>query len=111
MGGKRSRSGPSAAPERVTRSSNASRTSSNSCPRPYTPGTPDGISSPFVTSSSRNSVWSSVPGRNSATGLDLLGDEQQSRVGLMDALVGDHQAGRHRVAQVAADAERRVVLE
>src|SRR5258708_15058662 len=104
-------SGSSALPLRVTSASNAKRTRSNSWPRPYTPETPLSISRPCWTSCSRKAVCSGVPSRNSATGLDLLGDQQQARVGLVDALVGDHQRGRHRVTEVTSDAEGRVVLE
>src|SRR4051794_1250611 len=65
---------------------------------------------PAAISASSSSAWSGDAGRYSATS-HLLGDQQQPGVGLVDALVGNHQAGRHRVTQVPADAERRVVLE
>src|SRR5438445_11988202 len=110
IGGKRQTSAPSLAPSLVTASSIAVATRSKSWPRPKTPGTPVARRWPFLRSASRYSRSAGFSELSMVASLLVFVDEQHRRVGGEDAVVGDHQLGAVRVAQVAGDGDLRVVL-
>ena len=103
-------SAPSGAAARSIARSTPTRTASKRAPRPYTPGTPLGISRPWANRNHGTPPDGRSPLDRSPRP-DVLGDQQQAGVRLVDALVRDHQPRGHGVADVAAHRERRVVLE
>src|SRR5688572_11636027 len=107
-GGNLNRSARSGMPTVVTYRSNRSMTSSNTCPRPGSPFTPDGTSSPCATSASRNSRWASFTADPLI--LLVLRHEEERSVRVQNAIVVDHQRRPVRVAEVPPQRVFRVVL-
>src|SRR5262245_26628639 len=91
-------------------------TSSNTPPRAYTPGVPDGINSPARTSAVRYSTYGSVdPMPGSGVALVVMAlvvpvNEQHRGTCPENAVVVDHDPGAVGIAQVALDAVLRIRL-
>src|SRR4051812_34867282 len=106
-GGKRTTSGASPPPKLVMRASKPLTTFSKVPLRPYSPSTPVSIKMRRAKSSSRKSQTLHMSPCQSL--VETVDEQQIRRVGEY-AVVVDHDRRRHGVAQVAAEAERRVVL-